>query len=297
LLVRINSQNRTSNQQTEQPDQIIKNNGNMSLSGKNIIITGATSGLGVQIAALFSSQGASVFIGGRRAEKGSEVAAETKTTFHTVDVASKESSEAFFTAAEKHFGGPEKVDFIFLNSGVEGTFTDVQASSLKVEAYEYVYGVNVRGVILGIQHGLPLLRKGGTFIMTSSAMSILPFGGNPIYASSKAAVDSLVRSYAAQFAESDDERIKTLSAFSVNPTLYATEMSDRFTGGSTEALEGFAMMFNISGRPGNAKELAVILRDFVHGDLPYKSGENIATDADTHFPISEYVDRLTAAKA
>lgn len=74
----------------------------MSLAGKNIIVTGATSGFGVQIAALMSNAGASVFIGGRRAGRGQKVAADTDSTFHQVDVVNEVSNEAFCAAAEKH---------------------------------------------------------------------------------------------------------------------------------------------------------------------------------------------------
>ena len=92
----------------------------MSLSGKNVIITGATSGFGVEIAALFSNEGANVFIGGRRADQGAKVAKEINATFHPVDVADKASSEAFYAAAKKHFEG-SNVDYILLNAGVEGS--------------------------------------------------------------------------------------------------------------------------------------------------------------------------------
>ena len=272
----------------------------MSLSGKNIIVTGATSGLGVQIAALLSKEGADVFIGGRRADRGAQVANDTNTTFHTVDVADQESNEVFFAAAETHFGGKGKVDYILLNAGVEGKNEETVAeSNLDIDNFDYIYSVNVRGVVLGVKYGTPLMRTNGSFIVTSSSASIIPFGGNPIYASSKAAVDSLVRSYANQFEQSEDKRIQTLSVVSVNPTLYTTEMAERFVGAEGEAakaaLDGFATMVNPSQRPGKAEELASILRDYIHGDLPYKSGESFAADADTHFPLNEYFDRMAKA--
>ncbi|KAL7560305.1 hypothetical protein ACA910_005206 [Epithemia clementina (nom. ined.)] len=86
----------------------------MSLFGKNIIITGATSGLGVEMAKSLSAAGASVLIGGRRAEQGQQVANEIGATFHTVNVAEETSNKAFFEAAEKHFGPGQTVDYILL---------------------------------------------------------------------------------------------------------------------------------------------------------------------------------------
>lgn len=266
----------------------------MSLSGKNVIVTGATSGIGVQIAKNLSDAGASVFIGGRRAEKGEQVAKEVGGTFHTVDVANDESNKAFFNAAEKHFGG-QNVDFILLNAGVEGNNEDTVVTSLNIETYDYIYAVNVRGMMLGLRYGTELLREKGTFLITSSVGSILPLPTNPVYASSKAALDSLVRSYAAQFAGSEDKRIKSLSIVAINPTMYETEMTDRFAGGSEHMANLFAKMLNPCQRPGKADELARVVKAFVQGELPYQSGDVFVADAETHFPISEYTTRMQEA--
>jgi NAD(P)-dependent dehydrogenase (short-subunit alcohol dehydrogenase family) len=263
----------------------------MSLSGKNVIVTGATSGFGVAIAKILTEAGASVFIGGRRMEQGEQVAKETGSTFHTVDVANDESNKEFFEAAEKYFGGA-KVDYILLNAGVEGKNEETIITNFNIENYDYIFSVNVRGTLLGLQYGSKLLRQNGTFLVTSSLVSILSMSGSPIYASSKAALDSLVRSYAAQFAESEDERIKSLSILSINPGVYETEMADRFTGGNKDMLTGFAKMFNPSRRLGKADELANIVKNFVEGELSYKSGDVFAADADTHFPIAEYMSRV-----
>lgn len=270
----------------------------MSLEGKNVIITGATSGLGVEIAAILSGEGANVFIGGRRADSGAKVAADTKSTFHVVNVADEESNKTFFAAAEKHFDG-QNVDYVLLNAGVEGKGEEtVVPNNLTVKNYDYVFGVNVRGIVLGLQYGTPLLRKNGTILCTSSVVSIMPMGLNPVYAASKATVDSLVRSYAAQFADSEDERIKTLSVMAINPALYITEMSTRFFGDDDDLRNNMAKMFNPSQRPGKAEELAATVRDLMSGKLDeqYKSGATIACDADTHFPVDEFFARLEAGK-
>jgi NAD(P)-dependent dehydrogenase (short-subunit alcohol dehydrogenase family) len=285
------NQNTNHSKQRKQPTTKITTSKIMSLSGKNVIVTGATSGIGVQITKALSEAGASVFIGGRRAEQGEQVAKETGSTFHNVDVANDESNRLFFEAAERHFGGAN-VDYILLNAGVEGKNEDTVVTSLSIDNYDYIYSVNVRGTLLGLQYGSKLLRQNGTFLVTSSVGSILPMSVNPVYVSSKAALNSLVRSYAAQFAESEDERIKSLSILSINPTLYETEMSDRFTGGSQDVVNGFAKMVNPSQRPGKADELAKIVKELVHGELPYQSGDVFVADADTHFPIDEYMTRM-----
>lgn len=246
--------------------------------------------------ASLTKEGATVFFGGRRADKGEEVALATKATFHAVDVANEESNKAFFHAASLHFED-KKVDFIFLNAGVEGNSNETLVQTMDIKTYDYVYNVNVRGIVLGLQFGTPLLGKGGSFVFTSSVGSVIAFGGNPVYASSKAAVDGLARSYAAQFAAADDERLKSLSVVTVNPTVYVTEMVERFSGGESDVKEGLAKMLNPSQRLGKAEELAGLMCDFVRGDLPYGNGDSFVVDVDTHFPLSEYGERMQKVKA
>ena len=67
-----------------------------------------------------------------------------------------------------------------------------------------------------------------------------------------------------------------------NPTLYETEMADRFTGGNEDVVNMFAKMVNPSQRVGTSDELASIVSSFVQGKLPYKSGDVFVADADTH---------------
>jgi NAD(P)-dependent dehydrogenase (short-subunit alcohol dehydrogenase family) len=276
-----------------------------SLVNKNIIITGATSGLGVDMAAAFSREGANVFIGGRRSDLGQKVALQTKSTFHVVDVADEESNRAFFQAAADHFGanaageGKHVVDYIFLNAGVEGNGSEmvVGTDAFNVSAYDFVFGVNVRGIVLGLQFGTQWLRSGGSFVFTSSGGSILPMPTVPFYAASKATVDALARSFAAQLAQSSDDHLKSLSIVTINPMVYETEMSDRMTGGNDEMLQYFASLLNPSKRVGKGFELAALVVDYARGAMTYQSGDSFVLDADTHFPLAEYFDRMKAVVA
>jgi len=268
-----------------------------SLEGKNIIITGATSGIAVAWAAELSKEGASVFIGGRREDKGLEVAKQTNSTFHQVDVASEESNKDFFAAAMTHFGGsgsePTCVDFVFLNAGVSNGDQTHDAATLDIKAYDYIFGVNVRGIISGLKYGTPLLRQQGTLVFTSSIASILSTAS--LYGASKAAVDSLTRSYAKQFADSDDERLKSLSVYSINPCWYISEMTDHYTDKFVVRHSVVGRLANPSQRPGTPEDLAKTVGEIVKGNWPYTSGANVCVDADTHFPLDEYLSRLEAS--
>jgi NAD(P)-dependent dehydrogenase (short-subunit alcohol dehydrogenase family) len=280
------------------PPPHTKTKTNMSLAGKNIIITGATSGLGVDMASALSGAGARVFIGGRRSDLGEAVAHTTQTTFHVVDVADEESNRAFFKAAADHFGAAA-VDYIFLNAGVEGNGSEMVAGTdaFTVQSFDQVFGVNVRGIVFGLQFGTPLLRPHGSFVWTSSGASIFPLPQAPFYAASKSTVDALARNFAVQFAQSPDERLRTLSVLTINPLVYETDMSGRFTGGNDEMLQHFATAMNPSQRVGQGSELGQLMVDYARGALPYKNGDSFVVDADTHFPLSEYHDRMSKVSA
>mmetsp|Transcript_7659 Transcript_7659/g.8691 ORF Transcript_7659/g.8691 Transcript_7659/m.8691 type:complete len:218 (-) Transcript_7659:208-861(-) len=199
----------------------------------------------------------------------------------------------------KHFGGsvsePNCVDFVFLNAGVSnGDSSAHDATTLDVKTYDYIFGVNVRGIISGLKYGTPLLRPKGTFVFTSSVASIMS-NATCLYGASKAAVDSLTRSYAKQFADSGDERLKSLSVYSINPCLYISEMTNRVFDKGVWRQSVAGRWANPSQRPGTAEDLAKTIREMVKGNWPYTSGANVCVDADTHFPLDEYYSRLEAS--
>ena len=266
----------------------------MAFQGKNIILTGATSGLGENLAQYLSQRGASVFIGGRRQERGQVLASLPGITFHLLDAASEDSNRAFFAAAAAHFGSTG-VNHIILNAGVEGNSNQSQIRDLSIANYDYTFGVNVRGVLLGLQYGVSLLQRGGSFAVTSSGLSVLPFAGNPVYAATKAAVDSLVKSFAAQFSTSSDELIKSLSIYSINPVIFVSEMSDRFFTEEQRIAAGKYM--NPSGRVGQPEEFSQVLTQLVQEELPYRSGDNVVVDVGpSHFLVGELVARSSIRK-
>jgi NAD(P)-dependent dehydrogenase (short-subunit alcohol dehydrogenase family) len=265
-----------------------------TFAGKNVVITGATSGLGVDIARAFVDAGAKVVIGGRRAKEGATVAKEVGATYVQVDVASEESNTAFFAAAAEKLGS---FDIVLLNAGVEGDATKNSAPTLGVDNYEHTFGINVRGVLVGQREALKYTNADGQIVYTSSGASVLPFDLNPVYAASKAALDSLARSFAVQFAKSEDAKLKTLKVYSINPMVYVSEMSRRFSAGAGIQVSDLCGFFNISKQEGTGTQIARIYLALTAGKLPYASGDNIETDIDTHWNLKDYFPLAAAAAA
>merc|ERR1712161_131278 len=91
-------------------------------------------------------------------------------------------------------------------------------------------------------------------VFTSSIASIL--SSFTLYGASKAAVDSLTRSYAKQFADSNDERLQSLSVYSINPCWYISEMTDHYADRGVVRHSIAGRWANPSQRPGTAEDLA-----------------------------------------
>jgi NAD(P)-dependent dehydrogenase (short-subunit alcohol dehydrogenase family) len=108
------------------------------------------------------------------------------------DVSREQDNRAAVAAALREFGG---LDVVVLNAGVS---SGGPLDGLTPEAYRRAVGVNLDGVVLGLQAALPALvaRGGGRVIVTASLAALAPVPLDPVYAATKAAVVHLVRSVA-----------------------------------------------------------------------------------------------------
>lgn len=170
---------------------------NDSLEGKVAVFTGASRGLGAAAARRLAARGAKVIIADVEDTAGQAVAEECGGTFVHVDVREPEDSQAMIDVANATYGG---VDIVHLNAGVStGTaFGD----AFDVAAYRRAMGINLDGVVYGMQAALPALRArgGGQIIVTASLAALTPVPFDPFYGANKAAVVHLVRSLAEQVA-------------------------------------------------------------------------------------------------
>jgi NADP-dependent 3-hydroxy acid dehydrogenase YdfG len=130
------------------------------ITSKVIAITGASSGIGEATARLLAQQGARIFIGARRTDRLATLAAELtaaggQVRFRALDVTSRADMEAFvaFTLAE--FG---RLDVLVNNAGVMPLSA---LEALKVEEWDRMIDVNIRGVLYGIAAALPVMKAQG----------------------------------------------------------------------------------------------------------------------------------------
>jgi NAD(P)-dependent dehydrogenase (short-subunit alcohol dehydrogenase family) len=159
--------------------------------GKVALVTGGANGLGRATAARLAGLGAEVVLADIEEETGRVAAGQIGAEFIRTDVIDPAASEAAVALAVEKFGG---LDIAFLNAGVS-TGCGL-AESFDLGLYRRAMGVNLDGVVFGVNAVVPAMRErgGGAIVATSSLAGLAPVPFDPIYAANKHAVAGLVRS-------------------------------------------------------------------------------------------------------
>ena len=168
----------------------LKNN----ISGKVVVITGASSGLGETTARHLASLGANVVLGARRENRLEDISNEInqkgngKAIFVKTDVTKKEEVQSLVDKAVTEFG---KVDVMLNNAGL---MSIAPMSETKVDEWDRMIDINVKGVLYGIAAALPVFQKqkNGHFINLSSVAGVKVFSpGGTVYSGTKYAVRAI----------------------------------------------------------------------------------------------------------
>lgn len=162
------------------------------IENKVVLITGASSGIGEATARLLAKHGAHVVLGARRTERLATLADEIagdggSVRYRRLDVTQREDVAAFVAFAQATFG---RVDVIVNNAGVM-PLSNLEA--LKVEEWDRMIDVNIRGVLHGIAAGLPVMQqqKRGHFVNLSSIGGHYVVPTAAVYCATKFAVRAI----------------------------------------------------------------------------------------------------------
>lgn len=161
------------------------------LAGKVALITGATSGIGLASAQLFAEEGARVFMSGRReAElRDAEAAIGRGVTGIRADVSRLTDLDGLFDRIRTDAG---HLDIVFANAG-GGEFMPL--ASATEQHFDRTFATNVKGTFFTVQKALPLLKDGGSIVLTSSTAGSTGTENFSVYGATKAAVRSFARSW------------------------------------------------------------------------------------------------------
>lgn len=169
-------------------------------AGKTFILTGGGGDIGGATVKLLLSRGAQVAVFDRSADAVAKLEAEAQasSTFlgGTCDVTSEDDIRASFASARKRFG---RIHGIVNAAGIEGKRNPIP--DCPTDMFDAVIAVNVKGVFLGMKHGIPILLEdgGGTIVNACSTAGIKGVEGMSPYVASKHAVLGLTRSGALEW--------------------------------------------------------------------------------------------------
>jgi len=203
---------------------------NNNIAGKIVVITGASSGLGEATARLLSAEGAIVVLGARRVERLKSLADELiakggQALAIASDVTDREQVKKLVEAAVQKFG---RIDVIINNAGL---MPQSLLERLKIDEWDRMIDVNIKGVLYGIAAALPHMKhqKSGQIINVSSVAGHKIRPGATVYAATKHAVRAL--------SEGLRQEVKpyNIRTTIISPGAVATELPNTITDPETAA--------------------------------------------------------------
>ncbi|KEZ21619.1 Oxidoreductase [Sphingobium yanoikuyae] len=205
----------------------------MAIENKVIAITGASSGIGEGTARLLAARGAKLMLGARRTDRLAALADELnavggQVAFRALGVTDRADVEAFIAATEAEFG---RIDVLVSNAGLMPLS---RFDSLKVEEWDRMIDVNIRGVLHGIAAALPRFKAQGSghFVNISSIGGYRVWPTCGVYSATKYAVRAISDGLRM---EHDDIRVTIVS-----PGVVESELASTITeAGAAAAMEDF----------------------------------------------------------
>jgi NAD(P)-dependent dehydrogenase (short-subunit alcohol dehydrogenase family) len=234
------------------------------LEGKVAVITGGTEGIGLATAQLFVKEGAYVFIMGRRQKELDEAVAAIGSNVTGVqgDVAKLTDLDRLYKTVGQVKG---RIDIIFANAGV-GEF--VPLGKVSEEHFDKLFNINVKGALFTVQKGLPLLNDGASVILNGSVASVKGTAGFGVYAASKAAIRSFVRTW------STDLKDRRIRSNVVSPGPINTPLANRQSADVIARIVSTIPM----GRMGEPDEVAKTALYLASDDSSFVTGIELFVD-------------------
>jgi len=234
------------------------------------VVTGASKGIGAAIAERLARDGASVVVNYNRSAKDAEAvvariaASGGKAVGVQADVARPGEAAKLFATAVDRFG---RLDILVNNAGV---FEFQPLANVTEEHFDRHFNTNVKGLLFAAQGAAAAFGEaGGVIVNLSSVVSIRPVAGASVYSATKAAVDAITKSLAAELAP----KVR------VNSVLPGPVESD-----GVLALAGYeqfreAMMARSpAGRLGKVEDIANVVSFLVSDDAAWVTGEQITAN-------------------
>jgi 3-oxoacyl-[acyl-carrier protein] reductase len=250
------------------------------LTGRTVLVTGGTMGIGKGIAGVFARAGANVVVSGRDATRGEAAAADIKerggegdVAFVSADVSRAEDCERMAAETVERFGG---IDVLCANAGI---FPGAPLESMTEEDIDAIFATNVKGTMLSVKACLPALERGGRgrVVLTSSITG--PITGLPgwsHYGATKAAQLGFLRSAAIELAD------KGITINAVMPGNITTEGLDDLGPEYREKMEASIPQ----RRLGSVEDIGYAALFLATDEAGFITGQTIVVDGGQVLPES-----------
>ena len=242
---------------------------NGKLNGKVAVVTGASKGIGADIAKQFAAEGAAVVVNYASSKEGADRVVDEitkrggKAVAVQANVAMKAEVERLFSAAKKAFG---KIDILVNNAGVY-EFSSLE--QITEEQFHKHFDVNVLGLLLATQEAVKQFDSaGGSIINISSAVTSLTPPSSSVYTGTKGAVDAITRTLAKELGS------RNIRVNAINPGMIETEgvIAAGFNEG--EFRKGVEAQTPL-GRIGQPDDIAPAAIFLASSDARYITGETL----------------------
>jgi 3-oxoacyl-[acyl-carrier protein] reductase len=243
------------------------------LDGKVAIVTGGSRGIGAATARRLAADGARVVVNYAQSATAAEAvvreieAAGGEAIAVQADVSDRAEVGRLVEAAVEQYGG---LDILVNNAGV---LAPAPLADITSEQVERQFGVNVLGALYATQAAVPAFRNGGRVVNVSSVVAGEPLPGAAVYSASKAALEAITRSLAAELAP----RVR-VNAVSPGPT-----ETDMFDGVRSPEFEAQALGRTPLGRLGRPDDIADVIAFVASDDAGWITGQVIT--ASGGFPL------------
>jgi NAD(P)-dependent dehydrogenase (short-subunit alcohol dehydrogenase family) len=245
-------------------------NSNNRFVGKVALVTGGNSGIGLATAKRFVSEGAYVFITGRRQKELDTAVKEIGKNVTAVqgDVSKLADLDRLFAQIKKEKG---KLDIVFANAGVAKY---AALGEITEQSYDSIFDINVKGLLFTVQKALPLLRDGAAIVLNASIVASKGFSSNSVYSASKSAIRSFARTW------TTDLKDRGIRVNAVSPGPIDTPgLRELFASSETgQARKKMISQTVPLGRLGTPDEIAKAVVFLASDDASYITGVELFVD-------------------
>jgi NAD(P)-dependent dehydrogenase (short-subunit alcohol dehydrogenase family) len=240
-------------------------------AGRIALITGGSSGLGLATAKRLAREGATVYVTGRRQRELDAAVVDIGDRAKAIrgDIAIAADLDRIYATIAAAEG---RLDILFANAG-GGEFAPL--GSITEAQFDKYFGINVKGTLFTVQKALPLMPAGSAIVVNGSMVSIKGAPAFGVYAATKAALRSFVRTWASDL-KGRNIRVNAVAPGTVVTPGYKTEL-----GLNDEQIEQYrAHVADITplGRTGTPDEIARAVSFLASDDAAYITGIELFVD-------------------